>query len=105
MQLGGALQILGERERQQAEERWTDEHDDMHGAGELAQAALCYVREAIADEQGLFRSTVPSDWPWDEVWWKPTDSIGDLVKAGALIAAEIDRLERLMARNSEAATT
>lgn len=32
-------------------------------------------------------------WPWDMKWWKPSDDpIKNLVKAGALIAAEIDRL-------------
>ena len=35
-------------------------------------------------------------WPWKEAWWKPTpeDRIRELVKAGALIVAEIDRLRR-----------
>lgn len=37
----------------------------------------------------------PNDWPWDRSWWKPSpDPIRNLVKAGALIAAEIDRLQR-----------
>ena len=35
--------------------------------------------------------------PEGEEWWKPTDSIRDLVKAGALIAAEIERLQRICA--------
>ena len=37
------------------------------------------------------------DWPssWNTSWWKPSaDPIRNLVKAGALIAAEIDRLQR-----------
>lgn len=35
----------------------------------------------------------PDAWPWDPSWWKPSpDPIRNLVKAGALIAAEIDRL-------------
>jgi hypothetical protein len=39
---------------------------------------------------------VPSSWPWDYDWWKPSDDpIRNLTKAGALIAAEIDRLNRL----------
>lgn len=35
-------------------------------------------------------------WPrrWSPDWYKPTNAIRDLVKAGALIAAEIDRLQR-----------
>ena len=40
---------------------------------------------------------IPPTWPWDESWFKPTpdDRIRELVKAGALILAEIDRLQRL----------
>lgn len=35
----------------------------------------------------------PDEWPWDPSWWKPSpDPVANLVKAGALIAAEIDRL-------------
>lgn len=34
-------------------------------------------------------------WPWATDWWKPSDDpITNLVRAGALIAAEIDRLLR-----------
>jgi ribosomal protein S14 len=33
-------------------------------------------------------------WPWDMDWWKPSNGIQNLVKAGALIAAEIDSLKR-----------
>ena len=36
-------------------------------------------------------------WPWDLEWFKPSpyDRIRELVKAGALIAAEIDRLQNI----------
>lgn len=37
---------------------------------------------------------VPSGWPFDPPSWKPGDRVRELVKAGALIAAEIDRLIR-----------
>lgn len=35
--------------------------------------------------------------PFSSVWWKPSpeNRIKELAKAGALIAAEIDRLQRL----------
>jgi hypothetical protein len=41
-------------------------------------------------------------WPWDREWWKPTPNnrIRELAKAGALIAAEIDRLQRLEERKA-----
>jgi hypothetical protein len=38
-------------------------------------------------------SGVPREWPWDSKWWKPGERIRELEKAGALIAAEIARLE------------
>lgn len=35
-------------------------------------------------------------WPWERKWWKPSNEpIKNLIKAGALIAAEIDRLQKL----------
>jgi len=90
----GAAMIAAERQRQIAEEGWTAEHDDKHVRGELIQAAVSYLLdhpEAYASECG---DEPPDHWPWDASWWKPSDDpIRNLVKAGALIAAEIDRLE------------
>ncbi|TIL36198.1 hypothetical protein [Mesorhizobium sp.] len=80
--------IAAERQRQIDAEGWTPEHDDDHDTGEMAQAAACYL---IHD---LFLGT----WPWDLVWFKPTDRRRDLVKAGALIIAEIERLDRAAAK-------
>lgn len=77
--------IAVERARQIAEEGWTADHDDAHDNGELADAAACYAR-------GKQMSAV---WPWDDKWWKPgPDRRGQLVKAAALIVAEIERLDR-----------
>lgn len=81
-----ARDVLAERSRQIEAEGWTPEHDDQHKAGELAKAATCYA------------SVYPlaaSYWPWDLKWWKPSDRRRNLVKAGALIIAEIERLDRL----------
>lgn len=90
----GAELILAERDRQVEAEGWTPEHDDMYANGELAQAAACYAAEAWMPLTDSHRKP-PGDWPWDAKWWKPTgDPIRDLVKAGALIAAEIDRRKR-----------
>jgi hypothetical protein len=76
-----ALERRGHKER----EGWTPEHDDGHTGGELAAAAVAYT---LASSQG---SRVPRYWPWSLSWWKPTSPIRMLIKAGALIAAEIDR--------------
>lgn len=88
----GAELIAAERRRQVEVERYTSEGDDHYDGTELLWAAHCYLHsEADLDETGT-----PVDWPWHEMFWKPTpdDRIRELVKAGALIAAEIDRLQR-----------
>ncbi len=88
--------IAAERKRQIEQEGWSPEHDAAHSLGELGRAAACYAIEASYGE----RTTPEEDcflaklWPWDLGWWKPKDRRRDLVRAGALIAAEIDRLDR-----------
>jgi hypothetical protein len=92
----GAALIAAERRRQIESENWTPEHDDSHAKGEMADAAACYAKVAAMNSYpGPVPLDVPSNWPWDAEWWKPSsDPIRNLVKAGALIAAEIDRLNR-----------
>jgi hypothetical protein len=84
----GVYLIAEERSRQIAAEGWTADHDDDHCSGELVAAAICYASALGAKTQ------CPRFWPWDASWWKPRDEIRNLVKAGALISAEIDRLQR-----------
>lgn len=91
----GAELIAAERQRQIDVENWTPEHDDEHGNGELIAAARCYAKFAQYQPNGTADGSHPQWWPWDEEWWKPSDDkIRNLVKGGALIAAEIDRLQR-----------
>jgi hypothetical protein len=80
--LAVASDLLRERDRQINIEGWTAKHDDEHDGGELARAAACYA------------SGHPARWPWPLAWWKPKDKRRNLVKAGALIIAEIERLDR-----------
>lgn len=86
-----ARDVLAERKRQVTAEGWTPEHDDGHSSEEMAIAAACYAESAGGYHHP---STVPSNWPWPSKWWKPTTPRRDLVKAGALILAEIERLDR-----------
>jgi hypothetical protein len=95
--------IAAERSRQIESEGWTADHDDAHGGEELARAAACYaigwqtVRyrhidgRARGEEWGVEWRDV---WPWDREWWKPKDHRRNLIKAGALIVAEIERIDR-----------
>jgi hypothetical protein len=96
-----ARDVLAERRRQIEAEGWSPEHDDRHSAGQLAGAAGCYARHVNA--RGWVIDTpfdnyttepAPMEWPWADSWWKPTTPRRDLVKAGALILAEIERLDR-----------
>ncbi|HBV0977178.1 TPA: ead/Ea22-like family protein [Citrobacter freundii] len=83
------LDVIAERQRQQSVEGWTPEHDDQYGKSQLLWASSCYLLNTI---QPFNR--IPMDWPWDSSWWKPTNSRRDLVKEGALILAEIERIDR-----------
>ena len=90
-----AHDVLVERRRQIEVEGWTPEHDDAeHLPNELALAAASYI---CADEG----DAPPAIWPWDRSWWKPSTPRRNLVKAGALILAEIERLDRMGGSDAE----
>lgn len=81
--------IAAERRRQVEVEGWTPEHDAQRG-DDLALAAACYtIPESWRRSHVL--ALWPLGWPWKPC---PDDRVRELVKAGALIAAEIDRLLR-----------
>jgi hypothetical protein len=98
----GTSLITEERQRQIEEEGWSEKHDDWQVVEELAFAAACY---AIPESSRIYlkSSNKPNLWLWEAEWWKPTpdNRIKELVKAGALIAAEIDRLKRKSNFNNE----
>lgn len=86
-----AVDVLAERQRQVTTEGWAPAHDDEYEHGELADAAGCY---ALSSELFDCAGEPPRPWPWPDEWWKPTSRRRDLVKAGALILAEIERIDR-----------
>lgn len=114
--------IAAERQRQIEVEGWTSQHDDAHSAGDLAlagaQYAMASVRwmwtdfhmlpscDKLSDAEVIRRAKpvlckgtgLPNSeaygWPFSLEWWKPKGAIEDLTRAGALIAAEIDRIQR-----------
>lgn len=86
------LDVQAERRRQVEAEGWTPGHDDAHGRGAMALAAGCYARHA--HQPPNWQGRVPDSWPWGSGWWKPSSPRRNLVKAGALILAEIERLDR-----------
>lgn len=109
--------VLAERRRQIDEEGFDAHHDDdANDPGELARAGASYAINA-ADKlnpysQGDGRDLAPEFWPWlhEEdrsggrgetavlemvpTFWKPTTARRDLVKAAALIIAEIEQIDR-----------
>lgn len=99
--MNGSELITVERQRQIDIEGWTPEHDDAHSDCQLLDAAICYAGMSgslIMDPDSGKEAKVGlvEEWPWHPNWWRPSDDpIRNLVKAGALIAAEIDRLQRL----------
>ncbi|CAJ7341964.1 Uncharacterised protein [Burkholderia pseudomallei] len=84
-----ARDVLDERHRQIYAEGWTPAHDDQHDECEMALAAIVYAESAVG-----YHPSCPDTWPWSPKWFKPTTPRRDLVKAGALILAELERLDR-----------
>ncbi|HHR0444948.1 TPA: hypothetical protein ACSXXW_000947 [Pseudomonas aeruginosa] len=92
--------VLAERIHQIAA-GYQPENDDELADAALAMAAVCYAEEAhcrVNDPERPMRLTwiIPEHWPWNEEDWKPSGGARrNLVKAAALLLAEIDRLDRL----------
>lgn len=80
--------IFEERVRQTQNEGWTDEHDSRLPAGALLEAGKCYM-DLNADPE-----VEPESWPFESHRWKPKSRQRNLVIAGALCLAEIDRTVR-----------
>lgn len=106
------LEISRERERQQSKEGWSPEHDDSHDNRELALAAACYAIgrpdvggnvTAPCGVDGQISATMSIRvFPWIMSWWKPKTERRNLIRAAALIVAEIERLDRAHARSRAA---
>ncbi len=88
----GAQMIVAERDRQITEEGFDPEHDRCHTDNELALAAACYAVNGI---EGVHVAEYGEDaWPFAPEWdnRRKHGRLRSLVIAGALLAAEIDRL-------------
>lgn len=98
MKMTGVQLIAEERNRQITEEKFSESFDLKYTDDELAEAAACYALPDRSRSYALMRPslrTMPHLWPWHIDWWKPSpeDRVRELAKAGALIAAEIDRIQ------------
>ena len=85
----GAYMIAVERERQVKDEGYNAEHDQAHAPMTLAKAAVSYILCNDEKKRKIAKNTY---WPWEDKYYKPSDMKRNLVRAGALVAAAIDRL-------------
>jgi hypothetical protein len=85
-----ARDVIAERHRQMSTEGYSLYRDDLYVKGEMAEAASTYA--SLAGKPG----SMSTAWPWGQHTFKPsTDRRRDLVKAAALLLAEIERLDRI----------
>lgn len=98
MGFDGETIIALERRRQFSMHGYTPEHDDEHTDQSLAKAGACYAIPNRTAAQAV------ELWPWEDApivhhnvhnFEGRKSRIRELAKAGALIAAEIDRLIRM----------
>jgi hypothetical protein len=90
--------VVTERLRQVDSEGFGPAHDDRYHNWELARAGVCYATVATHKDrtrkESAKRAFAPGTWPWHLDWWKPKDRRRDLVRAAALLIAEIERMDR-----------
>lgn len=85
--------IIAHRRHQVEVEGFGPEHDANYKNMELGYAGACYARPIYRDAEAKAENAPPIGWPFDRVWWKPTDRRADLVKAASLIVAEIEAID------------
>lgn len=90
---GAARDVLSERRRQIMEEHRLPIDDDDYTLGQLAWAASGYAAGSTTSHQAG-GTLQPTNWPWAPRWWKPGAPRQMLIKSGALILAEIERIDR-----------
>lgn len=90
-------ELVEERLRQVDAEGWSLAHDDTleHGELAMAAAALTVFSASSAERRAGYRFMNWKSPLWPAGWeWKPKDKRRDLIRAGALIIAELERLDR-----------
>lgn len=119
------IDIITERQRQVEEKGFSPEHDDRHDRSELALAAAAFclakindLRKTFSTEMGdgqvavTLQDAAEALWPWNTDEWEPESwsvftassiaaRIRNLVKAAAMIIAEIERLDRITNRKAQ----
>lgn len=84
--------VARERQRQVVVYGYNAKHDDRYRAGELIMAAGAYT---LFSQSYPEAGSPPGGWPWSPYYWTPgPNKRRDLVKAAALLIAEIERIDR-----------
>jgi len=89
--------VIDERHRQINKKGYTPQHDNDHDAGELAGAGSAYALNASCQLYPYYNLPLdekPDSFTWDDSHWKPKSPREDLVRAAALLIAEIERIDR-----------
>ena len=81
--------ITEERVKQIVKNGYTAFHDLKYSNKELLLAALAYLYATIFDDD----SSGLAYWPFDREDWHNEGYVENLKKVGALIAAELDRIQ------------
>lgn len=92
--------VKAERQRQQAEENYTTQHDDTYIPGVLSLGGAAYAVNAAARLTCLakYQRRAVNLWPWRDGFKPGRDGRRELVKAAAMIVAEIEKMDRLEER-------
>lgn len=89
-----AIQMIEQERKRQVEKGFTAEHDDSnHKFGEIADAAACFA--ATVDDLTCKRCGGGIEYPFGQKVPRHHARIEELTIAGALIVAEIERLQRV----------
>jgi len=90
-------EVLAERMRQ-IDIGYDAEHDDQHMSGEIARAAACYAVHPQVRLFGIDRLQVPTQvWPYRWEFAPESATRDNLIKAAAMLIAEVERLDRAKA--------
>lgn len=90
-------EVMVERLRQVAQ-GFDAAHDDAHYRGELAQAAAVYALKVQQDRSDYADELCSTLWPWVDpvpaTPGTPAEQRETLIRAAALLVAEIERFDR-----------
>lgn len=92
--VGVLAEIAAERERQIEQKGWSLEHDDEHKLGELGCAAIPFIQANIPELLGLTDEELQVFWPFTSPFKPDRNPRRNLVKAAALLVAELERIDR-----------